>query len=160
MSDDLKKSHTYYEQQAGAELAIRHARAELQSRLDVEFDQQLVERTAQLVAHRACTGAEHDPSKGKLHGDCVVCGVPWPCEYASRPPKNDNSQRGTMHVYRIKATRYYEGEETIATFYVIAPGVLGAIDRWHQVKRLDVRDEPESVVCLGEAILPDDGEPS
>lgn len=37
---------------------------------------------ALITAHRACIGAEHDPSKGKIHGDCVVCGVPWPCDYA------------------------------------------------------------------------------
>lgn len=30
--------------------------------------------------HRAATGAEHDPQNGKLHGCCVRCGVPWPCE--------------------------------------------------------------------------------
>jgi len=42
----------------------------------------LTERTAQLIAHRVCCGTEHDPANGKLHGYCVVCGVPWPCEYA------------------------------------------------------------------------------
>lgn len=49
-------------------------------------DGALLERTAQLLAHRACCGAEHDPASGKLHGCCVVCGVPWPCEYAGKPP--------------------------------------------------------------------------
>ena len=43
---------------------------------------ELIERVAQLTAHRVCCGVEHDPSKGKLHGFCVVCGVPWPCKYA------------------------------------------------------------------------------
>lgn len=33
-------------------------------------------------AHRACGSAEHDPQQGKLHGYCVVCLVPWPCETA------------------------------------------------------------------------------
>ena len=37
---------------------------------------------ASATAHRACTGTEHDPQKGKLHGYCVVCGVGWPCETA------------------------------------------------------------------------------
>src|SRR5262249_9083704 len=46
----------------------------------------LLERTAQLIAHRVCCGTEHDPSNGKLHGYCVVCGVVWPCEYAGTPP--------------------------------------------------------------------------
>ncbi len=36
------------------------------------------------TAHRAYCGSEHDPTNGKLHGYCVVCGVPWPCETASR----------------------------------------------------------------------------
>jgi hypothetical protein len=44
------------------------------------------ERVAQLIAHRACCGSEHDPANGKLHGCCVVCGVPWPCSYAGVPP--------------------------------------------------------------------------
>ena len=44
------------------------------------------ERIAQLIAHRVCCGTEHDPANGKLHGYCVVCGVPWPCEYAGTPP--------------------------------------------------------------------------
>jgi hypothetical protein len=48
---------------------------------DAEFHKQ--ERIAQLIAHRACTGSEHDPTNGKLHGYCVVCGVPWPCSYAA-----------------------------------------------------------------------------
>jgi len=41
------------------------------------------EMIASAIAHRACCGSEHDPSSGKLHGYCVVCGVPWPCETAS-----------------------------------------------------------------------------
>ncbi len=45
----------------------------------------LLERVAQILAHRACCGVEHDPSNGKLHGFCVVCGVPWPCAYAGPP---------------------------------------------------------------------------
>jgi hypothetical protein len=47
--------------------------------------------TAAALAHRVCCGTEHDPSNGKLHGYCVVCGVPWPCEtaqsYLRRPTK-------------------------------------------------------------------------
>ncbi len=37
---------------------------------------------AAATAHRACCSTEHDPANGKLHGYCVVCGVPWPCETA------------------------------------------------------------------------------
>jgi hypothetical protein len=39
----------------------------------------LIERVAQLTAHRACLGVEHDAMNGRLHGYCVVCGIPWPC---------------------------------------------------------------------------------
>jgi DNA-binding CsgD family transcriptional regulator len=46
----------------------------------------LLERTAQIAAHRVCCGTEHDPVNGKLHGYCIVCGIPWPCEYAGKPP--------------------------------------------------------------------------
>ncbi len=38
---------------------------------------------AMITAHRACHSAEHDPLNGKIHGYCMVCGVPWPCEYAN-----------------------------------------------------------------------------
>ena len=41
------------------------------------------ERVAQLIAHRAVHAAEHDPANGKLHGFCLVCGVPWPCDVAA-----------------------------------------------------------------------------
>ena len=39
---------------------------------------------ASATAHRVCCGTEHDPATGKLHGYCVVCGVPWPCNTAER----------------------------------------------------------------------------
>ena len=38
---------------------------------------------AAALAHRATHRAEHDPQNGKLHGYCIVCGVPWPCETAA-----------------------------------------------------------------------------
>lgn len=49
---------------------------------------ELLERIAQITAHRACCGTEHDVANGKLHGCCVVCGVPWPCAYAGTPPSD------------------------------------------------------------------------
>ncbi len=39
---------------------------------------------ASALAHRATHSAEHDPANGKLHGYCIVCGVPWPCETATQ----------------------------------------------------------------------------
>lgn len=53
------------------------------------------ERVAQLTAHRVCCGTEHDPTNGKLHGCCVVCGVGWPCDVAkplaaAPPPAEGN----------------------------------------------------------------------
>lgn len=43
----------------------------------------LVQEHAKFLAHRACCGSEHDASQGKLHGYCAVCGVPWPCDFAT-----------------------------------------------------------------------------
>lgn len=47
-----------------------------------ELEESLQNKIASAIAHRACCGTEHDPQNGKLHGYCVVCGVPWPCETA------------------------------------------------------------------------------
>jgi hypothetical protein len=44
------------------------------------------ERLLQMIAHRACHSAEHDPLNGRIHGYCMVCGIPWPCEYVGPPP--------------------------------------------------------------------------
>ena len=46
-----------------------------------------IERMAQIQAHRAIRGVEHDVATGRFHGDCFVCGVPFPCEYVGLPPK-------------------------------------------------------------------------
>lgn len=48
------------------------------------YDSGQQHQTAAAIAHRACCGTEHDPSQGKLHGYCVVCGVPWPCDTAKQ----------------------------------------------------------------------------
>jgi len=53
---------------------------------ELEGQASLLERTAQISAHRGCCGTEHDPANGKIHGYCVVCGIPWPCEYSGKPP--------------------------------------------------------------------------
>jgi len=37
---------------------------------------------AQLIAHRAVGNQEQDADNGKLAGYCLVCQIPWPCEYA------------------------------------------------------------------------------
>jgi hypothetical protein len=39
---------------------------------------------ASAIAHRICIHQEHDPNNGKVHGCCVVCGDPWPCDTAKR----------------------------------------------------------------------------
>lgn len=44
---------------------------------------QICERAAQLIAHRECIAHEHDPLNGKIHWNCMVCGVPWPCDIAT-----------------------------------------------------------------------------
>ena len=56
--------------------------ADLERQLAEKQDEQ-IKMTAAAIAHRACCGTEHAPMEGKLHGYCVVCGVPWPCETAS-----------------------------------------------------------------------------
>jgi len=42
----------------------------------------LQNKIAAATAHRVCCGVEADVVNGKIHGYCVVCGVPWPCETA------------------------------------------------------------------------------
>lgn len=63
--------------------------AELEAEVGRLRNATLIERIAQITAHRACCGTEHDPASGKLHGYCVVCGVPWPCEYVGVPPQRN-----------------------------------------------------------------------
>lgn len=41
-----------------------------------------MQMTVAAIAHRGCCGCEDDQANGKIHGYCVVCGVPWPCETA------------------------------------------------------------------------------
>ena len=36
--------------------------------------------------HRAVHSAEHDPPHGLIHGYCILCGVPYPCDYIGEPP--------------------------------------------------------------------------
>lgn len=31
--------------------------------------------------HVPCTGTQHDPINGLIHGFCVRCRTPWPCEW-------------------------------------------------------------------------------
>ncbi len=62
---------------ATAERRLTELTAELEAAKRV--DPRLV---AGALAHRACCGTEHDAANGKLHGFCVVCGVPWPCDPA------------------------------------------------------------------------------
>ena len=78
----LTKKHRIIRQQE----MIRVALSALDAYYEAKQNKGLIERTAQCIAHRACCGGEHDPANGKLHGFCVVCGVPWPCEYVGTKP--------------------------------------------------------------------------
>lgn len=49
---------------------------------ELEAENARLRETNAATAHRACCGSEHDAQQGKLHGYCVVCGVPWPCDTA------------------------------------------------------------------------------
>ena len=51
--------------------------------IDAMIDTMLT-RAAAAIAHRVCIYQEHDPANGKVHGCCVVCGDPWPCETAKQ----------------------------------------------------------------------------
>ena len=46
------------------------------------MNSRLENKISAAIAHRACCGTENDPQSGKLHGYCIVCGTPWPCETA------------------------------------------------------------------------------
>lgn len=70
------------------------------------------ERIAQITAHRACCGTEHNPAEGKLHGYCVVCGVPWPCDYAGTPPPPQPAQEGADLRNMLRAMQ--NGELTVS----------------------------------------------
>lgn len=80
---------------------------------------ELAERTAQISAHRACCGSEHDPLNGKLHGYCIVCGIPWPCEYAGTPLICAFAEEGLASRERIatleqRLASYKVSEENLA----------------------------------------------
>ena len=44
-------------------------------------------------AHRAVGNQEQDADNGKLAGYCLVCQIPWPCEYAGQPLGNTTAIR-------------------------------------------------------------------
>jgi hypothetical protein len=69
---------------------------------------ELQERIAQIIAHRACCGSEHNPAQGKFHGYCVVCGVPFPCEYVGKPlpqAKGETSKSSSMIEHATQETK-------------------------------------------------------
>lgn len=55
-------------------------------------DRSLLADIATARAHRACGSEEHDSQNGKLHGYCVVCLVPWPCETANFFTRKNDQQ--------------------------------------------------------------------
>ena len=66
---------------ADHDAALRRAKAEgRQEGKEYAWDEAAMR--AACAAHRACCGVEADNAQGKIHGCCVVCGVPWPCETA------------------------------------------------------------------------------
>lgn len=65
-----------------ADLRAKLETAERERDEALKLGDKVARLTAEKLAHRACCGTEHDPLIGKLHGYCVVCGVPWPCDYS------------------------------------------------------------------------------
>lgn len=63
------------------------------------------ERVAVLIAHRQVGNQEHDAQNGKLAGYCVVCQIPWPCEYAYVPPQSKRIAELTAENEKLKACR-------------------------------------------------------
>lgn len=64
-----------------------------------------VEAIARIQAHRAVHSAEHDPANGKLHGYCIVCGVPFPCQYVGQPPAPVEAWRDLLGEERVESDR-------------------------------------------------------
>lgn len=55
---------------------------------------EMVDRlTAQFIAHRAVGNQEQDMENGKLAGYCLVCQIPWPCEYAAVKKTNTKGEK-------------------------------------------------------------------
>lgn len=53
-------------------------------RLREGWNRDMVAVGATILAHRTVTDAEHDPSIGRFHGNCMVCAEPWPCDTAGQ----------------------------------------------------------------------------
>ena len=74
VEQDDEGAYVYYDEHIAA---LRRAKAE-----GKEYAWDEAAMRAACAAHRACCGVEADNAQGKIHGCCVVCGVPWPCETA------------------------------------------------------------------------------
>ena len=74
VEQDDEGAYVYYDEHIAA---LRRAKAEAK-----EYAWDEAAMRAACAAHRACCGVEADNAQGKIHGCCVVCGVPWPCETA------------------------------------------------------------------------------
>ena len=97
--------------------------------------------TAGCAAHRACCGAEHDPSKGRLHGFCIVCGVPWPCEVAVQfMPDGGAAARGdTAKAEPMVPLRLVEEIEKAAETYIEKHHCMANICQWLDELRAAIR---------------------
>ena len=78
VEQDDEGAYVYYDEHIAA---LRRAKAEGRQE-GKEYAWNEAAMRAGCAAHRACCGIEADNSQGKIHGCCVVCGVPWPCETA------------------------------------------------------------------------------
>ena len=86
----------------------------------------IAERIAQITAHRGCCGSEHDPSAGKLHGYCVVCGIPWPCAYVGEPPTPAPVPKPS---------------ETVVLDQTIPPEVMRTLDELREARERSARSD-------------------
>ena len=69
---------------------------------DNGWDDAVMERVAQLIAHRACGNQEQDTQNGKLAGYCVVCQTPWSCDVAKTKGVASPSNADLCHAGKDK----------------------------------------------------------
>ena len=93
------------------------------------------ERVAQLLAHRVCLDTEHDPANGKLHGCCVVCGVPWPCVVA-QPSKARREEYERLKLALTEAAiESYAAHETLWPDNDVQDAMLTSATEYERAER-------------------------
>ncbi len=77
--------------------------------------------------HRAVHSAEHDPANGRLHGYCLLCGVPYPCDYVGPPPTPEADKPVRHHMaicldvesIRMRSGQVRSSDPLVTVFYLL-----------------------------------------